>query len=337
MSDEVGGPGIVKTSFIVGAGFSAAANALVGSDEAIGYQYPLVKDLASYCFDSSYDISTGVEEAFLQALKRKDNRPLKLLVEVIEGADYYIGTKVGSGSSVYTALLERFPRSTFLSFNYDGLLELLLHKRGEWTPVDGFGVEGTAESDRVYRYAPPVPASSQARVIHLHGSVYLFPIEFESYSNPGESITWLRATDRPVFRFDPDSLGHAFIPFRSGASGLAYKLPDERLIVPVPDKAAFLAERFVSETYARAKRECGSTDSLVAIGYRFASYDRSSYQPLLTAYASGGGRSVHIVAPDASEIAARLESEHTSIHFVPVPSFLSEWAADDFTLDPHTV
>ena len=52
----------------------------------------------------------------------------------------------------YTLFLEKFPDSDFLTFNYDGLIEILLLHRQRWTPADGFGVPVQPRSNAAARW-----------------------------------------------------------------------------------------------------------------------------------------------------------------------------------------
>lgn len=184
----------MATALIIGAGFSLNANGdMAPEDRAFCKGYPLVGDLSVSCFDSSYDLSAGVEAAFQEARRRRDHSPIEKLVELIESADHYAGNVVArSPASPYRALIDRFADATFLSFNYDGLLELLLHQLRLWTPVDGFGIPCRADIDSAYVAAQRPPETSRHQVLHLHGSVYLYPLEIEFYEPAGRpsSTKW---------------------------------------------------------------------------------------------------------------------------------------------------
>ena len=322
----------------MGAGFSLDANAhLARENRRFSTGYPLVNALAAACFDSAYDVSGGVEPAFEQALQRRDPEPVRRLVHLIQAADYYAGSEVARLSdSPYLALIERFPEPTFLSFNYDGLLELILHAKRLWTPVDGFGLPCRADIDRRYIKADRPPEKSVVRVLHLHGSVYLYPIEFEfyePYERRPSNTQWLRLTDKEEVQFDPDALLDCFIPFAGGAQGRpTYQLPSERIVVPSPDKASALADRFSKVVYAQAVAAVRSAETCIAIGYRFAECDLASFSSLLMAIDGGPTQALGIVAPDALDIATRIRPHLRQTRISTFEGTFGEWAASDFDL-----
>ena len=323
----------MNTVVIVGAGFSFDANRFRDAEATrYGDPYPLVRGLAQKCFPDQPPPDTEIELAFLTAQRRKDRKPIQALVHTIQSADHYIGNRIAPDTeSTVHRFLDRFHGLTFISFNYDCLLELALYQRGEWTPFDGFGVNCEAEIDQSYIRACTPPAQSRVQVLHLHGSVYFFPLEFEVYHQPNTSFPLIRETTDAVFRFDPDALGDSFIPFRAGYSGLAYKHTEERIIVPVPDKSEALAQRFAKETYARALNVIDQADQFLSIGYDFAACDYSSFRPLLNRI-SRRRLALVLVNPSADAIAARLQNLYPLIQIHSVSKTFGDWVADDFTV-----
>ena len=78
----------MKVCLLVGAGFSIEANRYVDSNDLPHARpYPLVSELASECFDSSYDLSRGVEAAFQDAIDRRDRAPIGALAKRIQIRD----------------------------------------------------------------------------------------------------------------------------------------------------------------------------------------------------------------------------------------------------------
>ena len=239
--------------FLLGSGFSAAAN-LHGGRKGLSRapQYPVVRDLGELCFPRGYDLSGGIEYAFAAAQERHDPGPIDRLVEIIQEADNYIGSHAADdrGSSLQK-LLDRFPGVDFLTFNYDCLVELLLLKRGLWNPVDGFAVRAEVETSPASGGVENRPSSSC--VLHLHGSLYLYAREVDFVPDEHANITLLKPRSRPAYVFDPDALVGSFLPYQSGQHGLAYRVPPERIIAPVPDKAPALLQGYVREIYAAAQ------------------------------------------------------------------------------------
>lgn len=314
--------------FLLGSGFSAAANPH-GRRKGVGRapQYPVMRDLAELCFPSGYDLGRGIEYAFAAARERNDPGPIDRLVDVIQDADHYIGSSAAEdrGSS-FQKLLDRFPGVDFLNFNYDCLVELLLLKRGLWNPVDGFAVRAEAET-------PPASGGMENRpscscVLHLHGSLYLYASEVDFVPDERTNITWLKPRSRPAYVFDPDALAGSFLPYQSGQQGLAYRLPPERIIAPVPDKGTALLQGYVREIYTAAQERLSQAQLLVAIGYNFSDTDRASFDRLLAALRHGV-RAV-VVSPNATEIVGRLRLLYPAITWLDFASTLQEWVDDGF-------
>ena len=319
---------IVDTVFLLGAGFSSAANSyLRPEDRGACGPYPLAADLTGRCFDTSYDLAEGVEQAFQAAADRRDHRPFDVLVDLIQGADYCPGRRAASDSlSALRLFLDQRPASTYLTFNYDCLLEQALLRAGLWYPLDGFGV--TADVSR----PASVPASllerrSSSKVIHLHGSLYLYAREFDVSSPDKSGIQWHTLKDVAEFVFDPDANASLFLPFEKGHQDLRYKLPPERIIAPVPDKAAGLAEKYIRVVYDTAKNTLDNCQELVAIGYSFGETDRASYTPLLELLHSRGGPGLKIVTPNADHVARRVAAEYPKLKVAAFAGTFEHWVA----------
>jgi hypothetical protein len=132
----------------------------------------------------------------------------------------------------------------------------------------------------------------------------------------------LVARGEPLFAFDPDAIACCFFPFQAALPEGRYHYLDERIIAPIPNKAQGLANVFVTEVYRRAAEVLQQVDLLVIIGYRFSSYDRYSYEPLL-----GGTspRRILVVAPDASDLAKRLRADYPRFHWDSAPYTFAKW------------
>jgi hypothetical protein len=193
----------------------------------------------------------GIEYAFSAAQARHDPGPIDRLVEKIQEADHYIGSHAADdrGSS-FQKMLDRFSGVDFLTFNYDCLIELLLLRRGVWNPVDGFAVRAEVETLPASGAVENRPSSSC--VLHLHGSLYLYACEVDFVADARANITLLKPRSRPAYVFDPDALAGSFLPYQSGEHGLAYRLPPERIIAPVPNKTPALLQGYVQEIYEAA-------------------------------------------------------------------------------------
>lgn len=316
-----------KSVFIVGAGFSLAANARFElSNNRYAKCYPLARDLGVECFGASWDAAYDVEHAFSVAINTGVRFPIEKLIKLIQTADYYLGSQEAKDPlSVYGKLLEQFPNVQFISFNYDSLLEQVLLHRGLWNPCDGFGVPvTTGEPQKVAGQSE----KSKAFVIHLHGSILLYPVEF-SFSLI-DNTRWMTELDEPQFRFDPHNLSDCFEPFtHAPRDSLDYKAPGNRVIVPVMDKSDALRERYIKMVYERACSLLQSAEQVIAIGYRFAECDRLSFDPLLEVMMDRR-LPLLIVAPDAANTANDIGKLYPSLTIDAVPLTLKEWAASGF-------
>lgn len=309
----------------MGAGFCLDANRCSHVSDLPGTGYPLAKHLAGG-FDNTYDLSHGIEQAFADARTRGDHRPVDALVDRIQQADYFLGGRIAELSeSPYRRLIEAFPGAQFVSFNYDSLLELVLLRLGLWTPLDGFGVPAKASMDAIAAKNLPFASASEVRVFHLHGSIYLYAAEAETYSVPGDRTIWFQERATPEFRFDPDALSSLFLPFERSSQDLHFMLPGERVIIPVPDKSVDLAQRYVRIVYEAACDAVRQSSNVIAIGYSFSPHDRSSYIPLLDAIKEKAQPSITLVDPESESLAERLRIEHPKMTIKPIPTSFADW------------
>lgn len=314
--------------FILGAGSSLAANCQYDSShERFAKRYPLTSDLGVECFGSSWHQAGGVEAAFDAAILAGDREPIAKLVKLIQTADYYLGWAEAKDSrSIYGQLLRRFPDAQFVSFNYDSLLEQVLLQRGLWNPRDGFGVTVETGNSPIESQRDP----SKAIVLHLHGSVLLYPAEFSWDSQGlGDRTLWVKPRKEPKFLFDPDNLGHCFSPFSRAQPDLSYRHPEQRIIVPLPNKSKALRESYVQVVYARANQLLRTADQVIAVGYSFAECDRSSFQPLLQTVVQNE-KPLWVVGPHANGISTTLLELYPPLLVNPVPATLEEWAESGF-------
>jgi hypothetical protein len=318
------------TVFIVGAGFSLAANRqFVGEAAQFGKKYPLIGDLATACFGRAIP-SAQIEQAFAGAIEKSEREPIDRLVHSIQAADYYVGSQeADAADSPYSCLLDHFPDAQFVSFNYDALLELVLLKRGAWSPCDGFGV--VAEVGTSLRGRTTLIGGSTTSVLHVHGTTLLYAVEmdYSTETDDHRTMTWMKPRDEPRFLFDPDALGHCFAPFERAEPGLGYRPPEHRIIAPVPNKARALDAPFVAAIYRRAGELIQSARRIVAVGYRFASCDRESFDVLLTA-AAAADVETQIVAPDAADIAGRLAHGRRDLRVRSTPASFETWVHAGF-------
>jgi hypothetical protein len=280
--------------------------------ESYRYCYPNVEELRQICFGPETDRSVTTEELFEKAYAEHDHFVLKRLTDLLLGADHYIAdTIIQNATSPYFSFLNAMNQAQFVSYNYDGFLELLLLRTKRWTPHDGFGVKaevfvptGISSSER-----DTAKPTSMTTVLHLHGSLYLYPVESRVDRDPGQALALLRMLEEPRFLFDPDCNTQHFSPFCSSGAAHGYELPQQRFVPPLSNKSGSLEERYYKILRGRAMDLVGASSSLLSIGYSFADSDRLSHDEILEK-SFGAGKSLTIIDPQAETIAVRLRSDY---------------------------
>ena len=334
--------------FLLGAGFNLDANVLVPSSdvsepgrvvglthenpqpwelEPLPLRYPTVMELVRSCFGPDADLSQGAEKLFTEAYSRSDWVVLRRLTTILQGADHYIGTILAGNESAYTEFLHAFPNAAFISYNYDCLVELLLQAQGTWNPQSGYGL-------RAEVYRPGFPTGPEplgdlgpsAEVIHVHGSMYLYPVISDLGAPDRDGTRWLSMRTRPRFLFDPYSLGSSFPHYSHPAPVHGFATPEERFIPPIADKAESIEQDYYKILFGRATERVRESGRLIAIGYSFASSDRLSFDRFLRDLFSRSG-SLLVVSPSAHNISMRLRREYDtySPSIESLPMTFSQW------------
>lgn len=323
--------------FLIGAGFNRDAAGEAGKTEADllpsferPYQYPLVNDLLKVCFSrEEFPLDRSIEDLFQESIESGNREPREILYEWLMELDYYIAPHLRRGGShennVYRKFLGKFQESPLLTFNYDSLPELLLLGEDSWSPVDGYGVEVQVHKPIIRRGSPP-DEKSRRPILHLHGSLCVYPVTIGYEKRPGSNTLWM-SDKPPEFMFDPDALGTLFFPFERVAPGLTYVQVHERVIAPVPNKADGLEGRFIEAVYRKAVDLIRSARQIVSIGYSFNGHDRHSYEQLLDA---ASGKPISVVAPNLEGTVERLSDEFPQIQWSHNNMSFAEWAASDF-------
>lgn len=321
--------------FLLGAGFSVDAASEAGDPMALSSgrpaQYPLVSDLLDICFGmGALPPDKSIEDLFEDCIDEGNRQPLQVLYELLMETDYYITPCLKCGGShennAYLRFLRDFPRAPLLTFNYDSLPEILLLAEHWWRPEDGYGVPVQAKH-RTLRDAKPLVDSSLRPVLHLHGSLCIYPATFYIERRPGPELDMLRFDRESEFLFDPDTLGHRFFPFERIPPSETYTYVADRVIAPVPNKAEGLKGEFIAAVYRQAIEFFRNAGQIVCIGYSFSHSDRASYAQLLAAVAD---RSILIVAPDAGSIVERLSHEHPLIQWEAKSMSFKDWVRDGY-------
>ncbi|MFH1022398.1 MAG: hypothetical protein V1809_03340 [Planctomycetota bacterium] len=293
--------------------------------------YPLASELWSICFPGEQPREDGsIEARFHEAMLAHDPRPMEALSDRLMTSDSYLPDKLQRTPNCYINFLKKFPESSFLTFNYDSLVEILLFGLKRWFPADGFGVPVN-----VVEYArptgAPAPVSKQL-VVHLHGTMYVSTEKVRVVKCPGEDIAMIVPRPQALFHFDPYSIPHCFPSIaRDSLHPGTSPWPHDRFIAPIPDKAKGLTQEFIKLAYKRAEDLIAETKLVIAVGYSFNQHDQSSYNPLVRALSHATGpKKVVVVSPDAHDICRRLGNENVRIVWAPVAKTFREWADDGF-------
>lgn len=324
--------------FLLGAGFNRDAADVAREAVQImplpsgrPVQYPLVSDLLDICFGlDALPPHSSIEDLFQISINKSDRKPLNALYEVLMEADYYISPYLKYGGNhnvnVYTRFLRDFPREPLLTFNYDSLPEILLLTERSWCPLDGYGVQVQAHKQKIRRGKLPVEKSLRP-ILHLHGSLCVYPATFYIEKRQGLGPDMLRFDQPPKFIFDPDKIEQCFFPFERIPPSVTYNHISERVIAPVPNKAKGLKGEFITAVYEKAVKFLSMSRQIVFIGYSFNRHDRHSYKKLLVAAAE---KPVLLVAPDADSLIARLTDEYPNIRWAAKSMSFKEWVVNDY-------
>lgn len=331
--------------FLLGAGFNKDAKFeigpifkpnMYGTECEVEVDYPLVSDLIQKCFKiENIESCTSIEELFDNSIKKKKYRPLEILSEEIMKADYYLAQRISDSKNYpdncYLNFIREFSDSTFITFNYDSLVEAILFKLNRWYPQDGYGVPVKVEiGDRNKSFRKK---KSRNLVLHLHGSFCINTAELDhKKNNVIENFQWIKHKKEPEYMFDPESITNLFIPYDScyPSAGNSERI-ERRIIAPVPDKAKGLKKKFINQVYKRALKLMEKSKILISIGYSFNLYDRISFEILLRKFIDIGGNSFIIVDPCAISIYEKIKCEFPNIKFIPIVSSFKSWVNSNYT------
>jgi hypothetical protein len=322
--------------FLLGAGFNIDANHEAGPvhnpyyGNKIDCEYPLVAEMLQLCFGlDKLPADMSIEQLFSDAKKKHDIGPMERLVDRLMQADEYLALKLATSDTpnVYRRFFEKFSDAHFLTFNYDSLPEIYLHRKERWYPEDGYGVPVITE----LRFGVSLPPGrvSTSLVLHLHGSACVFGDEFAILGNPFEEVAQLVHTE-PRYAFDAHAMSGCFPHYGRAMFRTGFVRPEDRVIAPVPDKSEDLKQQFVRAAYARALPLVSNTGTLVSIGYSFNVLDKSSYRPILEALGQSSDRTLLLVSPEANRVRERLWMEHPNIKITSIEKTFGKWAADSF-------
>ena len=321
--------------YLLGAGFNIDAADEAGNPvvtaSGLPARYPLVSDLLKLCLGiSTLPSGKSIEDLFQDSIDRGEKKPIEALYNLLMEADYYVTPHLKLGGSnednVYRTFLLDFPDSPLLTFNNDSLPEILLLAERLWCPKDGYGIP-VKTSQKIIRAGASPTSKSLRPVLHLHGSLCVYPSTFgiEKSSKPGTRM--LQFDRKPEYLFDPDKLGSCFYPFERIIPGVTYIHTDERVIAPVPNKTNVLKGKFIEAVYQQAVASFRNADKVVVIGYSFNPSDRVSYSKLFDAF---NGREILVVSPDADNIVTRLNTEYPRIKWEAKNMTFIDWCHNGY-------
>jgi SIR2-like domain len=319
--------------FLIGAGFNIDA----GSHRTSWgheFRYPLINDVARLCFDlelSNIPHGRSIEDLFADAQDASNSEPMRRLTDILMDADHYIAGSLAQsgGSTCYSQLFDRFVGSNYLTFNYDSLLEILLLRKKQWFPDDGFGVP--AQTSLQFGVTVPADQKSASKVFHLHGSLCLNFTEFDMLGNPTDDTAWLDPSAPTRFMFDPGCLNEDFWPYLRVAPSLHYQPASNRVIAPVPNKGSLLTQKFSEAIYEKARALTEGSGTLISIGYSFNSHDRESYDPILRALDASQNRRLVLISPDAGDSVQRINACFPGLNVSAIATTFKEWASTGFS------
>jgi len=312
--------------FLIGAGFNVDALDEAGNPSGVG-PYPTVNELLVYCFDDQSDLSgKSIEELFQESIESGNWEPMNSLSTLLSQADYNIPELLNATPNAYSRFLDRYKDATFLTFNYDSLLEILLFNRGLWVPDDGFGVTVQVNREN-QRRASNLPKTSHNQILHLHGTftVYASDYEIDFSSSTGMLID----RNSPHFIFDADRIANCFRPYERQMPTTGYESIERRVIAPVPEKATQEANTFIRSVNEKAKLLLEKCERLIVIGYSFNAHDDVSFRYIFEALEEQGSE-VILISPDAKNVCLRLKDQFGKIQFKPYELGFSAWAEKDF-------
>lgn len=325
--------------FLLGAGFNKDAKQEAGpvikehfymGEYKIDCQYPLLNDLIRICFEKeSVGAGISIEECFATALKEKNYKPLRRLYDTLMNADYYLIPKLlpdgDNPNNCYARFFEHYNKSSFLTFNYDSMPEIFLLTMGQWHPHDGYGVPVEVVDINHQN------CQSSNLVLHLHGSLCIYKTEFDLVPVPGSHIQRVFLKEKPDYIFDPESISSLFSPYnRPPLRMTGYEPIEFRVIAPVPDKAEGFRQKFIRDVCSRARQLICESDELIAIGYNFSPYDKSSYHYLLEELGTCEKARALLVSPSATEIEERLKNEYPKIDWQSISMTFKTWVEAGF-------
>lgn len=361
-------------------GFFEAFNGLPTSSGFNAHVGPLVSYLNEYrgippdrvqeWTENIETFMTSLENELLQIRRKKgkrskaDSSKVFSLATAINNMTFIFANVIneaqnGPSESLYTYLLDYCgPNDTFVTFNWDTLLDRALAATGGWSPNEGYALSFSATLDGKWRKrAVGAPAfKTNWKLLKLHGSTnWLVPYTYIDFQTleflrtvpqsdriflywqstlafKTQNSRWRGGYVPTCYGYYPPNIqgkafqkehlaatpGRAFVRFNPMGVFSPFREPptdgvpaSPLLITPVHQKRFEEYSSSIETLWRKADSELQDVARIVVIGYSFPDTDTRAMRMMRDALSRGKGRiEVHIVAPDAGQIAGRIGKQH---------------------------
>lgn len=202
-----------------------------------------------------------------------------------------------------------------ITFNYDLLLEEGLFTRGLWNPLDGYGIGGLCEDERILNEMPP----SEVELIKLHGSL--------NWSEGGQIVI------SPEVVIHTSSFGNqCFFPgMATEATHRPYHLKyPHRPIIIMPTYLKFFDKSYEVQLVNRAFDLVRNADKVYIIGYSIPAADVTAN--LILSQIRNDAEVVVINKNDIDGIKKRLSDSYgiKTDHLIHEQTDIKGWIENDF-------
>ncbi|MBL7876768.1 MAG: hypothetical protein JNL53_13965 [Cyclobacteriaceae bacterium] len=219
---------------------------------------------------------------------------------------------------IYKSLVNNSNKAdTFITFNWDTLLDRALFASGKWFPDDGYNIDFTGLLEKTWR--EPVKRKSKNKLLKLHGSTNWF----------GPYMTRHLQTGEQKFVSDPDNVYNQWCLIDGSLWFDTYKdrwrpdyepfsyyftpndpitgLPLMPVIVPPSATKDFSVYKELFEpVWSEAESKLAKTSRLVIAGYSFPLTDTHAFK-LLKCFLNSGGKTIEIIDLYPEEIGKKIE------------------------------
>jgi hypothetical protein len=223
----------------------------------------------------------------------------------------------GTPCPIYTRLLNGSrPDATFITFNWDTILDRALAETGEWFPDDGYGIQFNQLLEGGWRAGRQT--TSKWQLLKLHGSTNWFS-PYVTLDFRDGTRKWVTTSERLDWRWCLVNGNKWYDTYkdrwRPGYQPYSYFFPPNDdlgqplmpIIIP-PTRLKNFCEHgdLFSEIWSRAESRLADATRLVICGYSFPETDNHAYELIETFLLDGRGKEIQLVDPYPSSIVDRL-------------------------------